>query len=227
VMTAFRPQITKDFAREDYASFESYLGLAIKTILAVYCIVAIPAYIEIDKVLSIWLKEVPDCSAIFCRFMLVNIFFATLRYIITIGIHATARVKVISLFTGILHILNPFVIWFLFTQGMEVKYTYLTIIIVNVILCGIDLYLLHQYVPQLNTKKLVWSSILILFVCVMSLVISSFVVHFLDQTIYRILLTVLVSALCTLSLTWLLCLNTSQRQTVFGYVHRTFKKTKK
>ena len=227
VMTAFRPQITKDYAREDYDSFESYLELAIKTILAIYCIVAIPAFIEIDKVLSIWLKEVPTCSAIFCRFMLVNIFFSTLRYIITIGIHATARVKVISLFTGILHILNPFVIWFLFTQGMEVKYTYLTIIIVNVILCGIDLYLLHQYVPQLNTKKLVWSSILILIVCVMSLVISSFVVHFLDQTIYRILLTVLVSALCTLSLTWLLCLNTSQRQTVIGYVHRTFKKTKK
>ena len=224
VMTAFRPQITKDYAREDYASFESYLGLAIKTILAVYCIVAIPAYIEIDKVLSIWLKEVPTCSAIFCRFMLVNIFFATLRYIITIGIHATAKVKAISLITGLLQIMNPFVIWLLFSQGMEVEYSYLTIIFVNAILCGIDFYLLHRYVPQVNISKLVWSAILILFACTSSLIVSSVAIHFLDQTIYRILLTVFVSALCTLSLTWLLCLNRSQRQTIIGYVRRIFKK---
>ena len=225
VMTAFRPQITKDYAREDYASFESYLGLAIKTILAVYCIVAIPAYIEIDKVLSIWLKEVPTSTAIFCRYMLINIFFSTLRFIITIGIHATARVKVISLFTGALQMLNPFVIWLLFSQGMGVEYAYVTIIFVNMILCGIDLHLLHLYVPQVNISKLVWSAILILFACTLSLVISSFAVHFLDQTIYRILLTVFVSALCTMSLTWLLCLNRSQRQTIIGYVRRTFKKT--
>lgn len=224
VMTAFRPQITKDYARKDYSSFESYIDLAIKVILAIYCIVAIPAFIEINKVLALWLKEVPTCSAIFCRFMLVNIFFTTLRYIITIGIHATARVKVISLFTGILQILNPFVIWLLFSKGMDVKYTYLTIIIVNVILCGIDFYLLHQYVPQANINKLVRSAILILFVCATSLMVSSGAIHFLDQTILRILLTVLVSAVCTLSLTWLLCLNRSQRQTIIGYARRIFKK---
>lgn len=224
VMTAFRPQITKDYARKDYSSFESYIDLAIKVILAIYCIVAIPAFIEINKVLALWLKEVPTCSAIFCRFMLVNIFFTTLRYIITIGIHATARVKVISLFTGLLQILNPFVIWLLFSKGMEVKYTYLTIIIVNVILCGIDFYLLHQYVPQVNINKLVRSAILILFVCAMSLMVSFGAIHFFDQTILRILLTVLVSAVCTLSLTWLLCLNRSQRQTIIGYVHRFLRK---
>ncbi len=226
VMTAFRPQITKDYAREDYTSFESYLELAIKTILAVYCIVAIPAFIEIDKVLSIWLKEVPICSAVFCRFMLINIFFVTMRYIITIGIHATARVKVISLFTGALQMLNPFVIWLLFARGMDAKYTYMTIVFVNMILCGIDFYLLHQYVPQLNINKLVRSAILILFVCAMSLMVSSAAIHFLDQTVLRILLTVLVSAVCTLSLTWLLCLNSSQRQTIMGYVRKTFKKNK-
>lgn len=227
VMTAFRPQITKDYAREDYDSFESYLELAIKTILAVYCIVAIPAFIEIDKVLSIWLKEVPTCSAIFCRCMLVKIYFSTLRHIITIGIHATARVKVISLFTGILNTLNPFVIWLLFYQGMDVKYAYVTVIIVNIILCGIDLYLLHQYVPQLNINRLVRSAILILFVCATSLIVSSGAIHFFDQTIFRIVLTVLISAVCTLSLTWLLCMNASQRQTIIGYVRRTFKKTDK
>ena len=224
VMTAFRPQITKDYAREDYGSFGSYLELAIKAILAIYCVVAIPAFIEIDKVLAIWLKEVPTCSAIFCRFMLVNIFFATLRHIITIGIHATAQVKVISLFTGLFQMLNPFVIWWLFSKGMGVEYAYLTIIFVNIILCGIDFNLLHRYVPQLKTNRLVWSAILILFACTLSLVVSSYLIHFLDQTIFRILLTVFVSTLCTLSLTWLLCLNSSQRQTIIGHVRRIFKK---
>jgi len=175
-------------------------------------------------VLSIWLKEVPACSAVFCRFMLVNIFFSTLRYIITIGIHATAKVKVISLFTGLLQMLNPFVIWLLFSQGMGVEYSYLTIIFVNMILCGIDFYLLHRYIPQVNISKMVGSAILILFACASSLLVSSFAVHFLDPTIYRIVLTVFVSALCTLTLTWLLCLNPSQRQTILGYARRAFNK---
>lgn len=219
VMTAFRPQITKDYAREDYGSFESYIDLAIKVILAIYCIVAIPAFIEINKVLSLWLTEVPPLTAIFCRCMLVNIYFSTLRYIITIGIHATAKVKVISLYTGALQMLNPFIIWLLFAKGIGVEYTYVSIIFVNIILAFIDLYLLHRYVPQIHIRRIVISAVLILIACGLSLAVSSIVTHFVTPSIFRILLTILISMFCTLSLVWFICLRKSQRNTVIHYIN--------
>ena len=218
IITAFRPQITKDYAREDYRSFEAFLDLAIKVILSIYCIVAIPAILEIDKVLDLWLEEVPVCAGIFCRFMLVNIFFCTLRYIITIGIHATARVKVISLFTGTLHMLNPFVIWLLYKYGMGVEYTYLSIVFVNIILSGIDFYLLHQYVPQVRVSHLVVSSFRTIIVCLLSMFISYTIIQVIPSSIYRIVLTTFVSFICILALSWFISLDNKQKIQVGAFI---------
>ena len=224
VLTAFRPQITKDYAREDYRSFESYIDLAIKAILAIYCIVAIPAFIEINKVLALWLKEVPPCSAIFCRFMLLNIFFATLRYIITVGIHATAKVKVISLVTGSLQMLNPVLIWLLFKNGMKIDYAYSSIVVINVVLCVVDLILLKQYVPQIKARNLALSIVLISLVGAVGMVVGFMVSQQFEPTIYRILLTVCVVAICIFVGVWTLCLSYVQRKQLVEYVKHFFLK---
>ena len=218
IITAFRPQITKDYAREDYSSFEEFLDLAIKVILSIYCIVAVPVILEIDRVLDLWLEEVPVCAGIFCRFMLVNILFCTLRYIITIGIHATARVKVISLLTGALQMLNPFVIWLLYKWGMGVEYTYLSIVFVNIILSGIDFYLLHQYVPQVRVRHLVVSSFKTIMVCFISMAISFIIIRLIPSTIYRIFLTVFISFICIITLSWFVSLDMKQKSQVKAFI---------
>ena len=218
VMTAFRPQITKDYAREDYASFESYLELAIKTILAIYCVVAIPAFIEIDKVLSLWLKEVPICSAIFCRFMLINIFFNIIKQITIIGIHATAKIKVVSLFAGTLQMLNPFLIWLLFSRGMAVEYTYVSLIVINIIMECVDLYLLHRYVSQLNMMQLLKTIVLTVSVSVVSFVFTYSIIRLFLPSFLRILFSIAISFSCIVLLTWSLCLNKKQRQTIKEYM---------
>ena len=223
IITAFRPQITKDYAREDFSSFEEFLDLAIKVILSIYCIVAIPVILEIDKLLDLWLAEVPVCTGIFCRFMLVNILFCTLRYIINIGIHATARVKVISLFTGTLQILNPFVIWILYKRGMGVEYTYLSIIFVNIILSGISFYLLHKYAPKVRVGHLVASSVKTIMVCLMSMAISFFIIRFIPSTIYRIVLTLLISFICILALSWCISLDNKQKTQVAAFIKSRIK----
>ena len=223
IITAFRPQITKDYAGENYQSFESFMDLAIKVILSIYCVVAIPAILEIDKVLSLWLEEVPVCASVFCRFMLVNIFFCTLRYIITIGIHATARVKVISLFTGTLQMINPFLIYFLYKNGMGVEYTYASIVFINIVLCGIDFYLLSSYIPQIKASKLVVSTLKTILVCALSMAIAYVVIRLFDSSILRILLTIFVAFISIMSLSWLLCLDKKQKEQVGSFVKNHIK----
>lgn len=227
VLTAFRPQITKDYAREDYHGFEKYIDMAIKVILIIYCLVAIPAFIEMDKILSLWLKEVPICANIFCRLMLINIFFSTMRHIITVGIHATGRVKTISLWTGTLQMLNPFVIWFLYKAGMPPQYTYVSIIFVNALLSAIDLGLLHNYVSQIRIRKLAVSCLLVLAVCSASLLLSSYLIHFMDSSISRIFVSILVSAVLTLSMSWFICLEKGQKETIKFYISNKIHRKKR
>ena len=227
VLTAFRPQITKDYAREDYHGFEKYIDMAIKVILIIYCLVAIPAFIEMDKILSLWLKEVPICANIFCRLMLINIFFSTMRHIITVGIHATGRVKTISLWTGTLQMLNPFVIWLLYKAGMPPQYTYVSIIIVNALLSAIDLELLHRYVAQIRIRKLANSCLLVLAVCSASLLLSSYLIHFMDSSISRIFVSILVSAVLTLSMSWFICLEKGQKETIKFYISNKIHRKKR
>ena len=227
VLTAFRPQITKEYAREDYRSFESYIDFAIKAVLAVYCIAAVPAFIEMDKVMEIWLVEVPPCSVAFCRLLLINIFFTTVRYIITVGIHATAKVKAISLVSGLLLMANPFIIWMMFAKGLRVEYAYSSIIAINIILCCVDALLLKRYVPQIRIRRLSVSVALVTLVGSAAMLAGWLVASRFDPGIWRILLTVCVVALCIIAGVWALCLNGTQRQLAAGFLTRFFRKNER
>lgn len=218
ILTAFRPQIIKDYAKEDYTSFERYLDLAIKVILIIYSLVAIPAILEINKILNVWLKEVPVCADIFCRLMLINVFFSTMRYIITIGIHASGKIKAISLCTGILQIINPFLMWLLFKAGMAPQYTYVSIICINLLLSAIDLGLLKKYVSQINIRRLINSCLLVTLVCGASLGLSNYIINLMEASLLRVFICILVCSLLTMALAWFICFNKSQKKTIKNYI---------
>lgn len=212
IQTAFKPQIIKDYARGDYKSFEFYLDMAIKAISFVYCIVAIPAFIEMDQVLSIWLKEVPACASIFCRLMLIDIYFANLRFIVIMGIHAYGKVKTVSLFTGCLNMINPFIIWMIFRLGAPASFTYIPVILVDFSLVCIDFYLLHNYIHEISISRLIRSAITITIICATSLIVSHIAINQFDATVLRLISTVFSTMLFTSILVLFLCFNQNERR---------------
>ena len=64
-MTAFRPQITKLYAQDNVKEMESLTLLALKAIMILYTIVAIPVFLECDYILGLWLVKVPVLSSLF------------------------------------------------------------------------------------------------------------------------------------------------------------------
>ena len=175
VMTAFRPQITKSYARKDLPQFQSLLLWALKAILLIYSFIAIPAGFAIKEVLSLWLVEVPEYADVFCRLLLISIFFETFRYIINMGIHATGEVKNVSLSTGTLFCLNPFIIYFLLKMGLSQAYAYVSVIGVNIILGILNLWILKHNEPGVSLKKFALTIINIISVVAAVIVIMLFV----------------------------------------------------
>jgi O-antigen/teichoic acid export membrane protein len=158
VMVAFRPQITQSYARNDIRQFENLLSWAIRSILAISLLIAIPVGLLLPSILSVWLVEVPVYTDVFCRLLLISIFFETLRFIITMGIHATGRVKLVSLLTGATFCINPFIIYGLFKINLPPAYAYVTTICINLFLSICDILILKHNEPRISLRRLFGSA---------------------------------------------------------------------
>lgn len=155
IMTAFRPQITKSYAQGDIQQFQSLLSWALKAILLVYALIAVPVGFAINELLALWLVEVPPCTNIFCQLLLISIFFETARYIVIMGIHATGRVKWVSICSGISFTLNPFLIYILYKMDCLVSFAYVSVIFVNLFLLIVNIVILSYNVRELSIKVVV------------------------------------------------------------------------
>lgn len=151
-MTAFRPQITKLYAQDNVKEMESLTLLALKAIMILYTIVAIPVFLECDYILGLWLVKVPVLSSLFCRIMLISIFFETMCQIVTIDIHASGNVKLVSAFSGTLFCLAPLFVYILYSFGFSVEWTFIVIALNNAFRLLIYLFILKSYIPQIQKR---------------------------------------------------------------------------
>lgn len=78
VMTAFRPQIVKTYATKSYSEMINLISLGSIITYILYLIIVTPLIFEMDFILHIWLKEVPDyendkmifCDSLLSQFLL-------------------------------------------------------------------------------------------------------------------------------------------------------------
>lgn len=179
IMTAFRPQITKSYAAEDLENFQSLLSWATKAVLLVYALIAIPVAISINELLSLWLVEVPYYANTFCQLLLLNIFFETSRYIVIMGIHATGKVKLVSISSGISFLLNPFIIYLMFYMNMPAAFAYVSLIVINLVLTFINVLILKH-----NDDRIVIGE---LFLSLFRSILAVAVTYMLSYYIYQLL----------------------------------------
>lgn len=219
VMTAFRPQITKSYALDDIPQFQSLILWAIKSMLLIYSLIAIPIGFAINEVLSIWLKEVPTYADVFCKLLLISTFFETLRFVIIVGIHATGAVKFASLSTGIIFILNPFIIFLLFKMNLSPAYAYTSVIFVNIILSIIAMLILKHNEPRINLKKIVLTISLIIALLMFVMLTLYFICQYkTGKYFFDIIIIGSISSLLIIILGFYCILNKSQQHQVIEMI---------
>lgn len=222
IVVAFRPSITKAYAKNDINSVESLFCLSLKTAIIIHSFFVIPLLIELDTVLDLWLGVVPEYAAIFCRVILISIYFETIRFILTIGIHAVGNVKNMSIATGICHILNPIVLYVLFKLGIGPNITYYGNIVLNLLLIIWFFYLLHRYIPLIHIRRLV-DSIIPAFVIVFCIFILLFEIStFIESSLYRVLLITFLSGFLLVLLSYIFCMTSYQRVKLNAIVKSKF-----
>ena len=146
-------------------------------------------------------------------------FFETLRFVIIVGIHATGVVKFVSLSTGIIYTLNPFIIFLLFKMNLSPAYAYTSIIFVNIILSILAMLILKHNEPRINLKKIVLTISLIIAILMFVMLILYFIGQYkTGKYFFDIIIIGSISSLLIIILGFYCILNKSQQHQVIGMI---------
>lgn len=113
VITAFRPQIIKQYAGGDIGYMNRLLENCAKYSLLLLGLIVVPMVVCMDTILGIWLKEVPEFTAVFCRLAIIAVCGEVVNEIVSIGIQSTGKVARLSVVSGTMYLIELALMWLL------------------------------------------------------------------------------------------------------------------
>ena len=206
LIMALRPTIIKKYAAGDIPGMQNILIVAITLCMMLIGIVAIPLYIKIEPIMKIWLNDVPQYTVSFCRWMLLANSFGIISSLFTSIIHATGRIKALSLIGGTLYILTLPIIYLLFKYicRPELAYIVLFVMVICSLVCNI--LITKNLVPSLSIK-LIMRKILPVVSCLVITLLFLLLInpHVPDSFIGCVIMFVLaiIASSATLYITWI------------------------
>ena len=98
---AVNPQIVKLYASGQKEEMIKLVLNNSKFAAFLYLIIAIPAFVEIEFVLRMWLGEYPDYAPIFLRIIIVQSLIQTMTRPVVMVVHAVGKMKEVNLTAGV------------------------------------------------------------------------------------------------------------------------------
>ena len=220
VLNAMNPQLMKAEGKGDREKMLLLAGKESKFSTALMMIVAIPLMIEMDSILSFWLKKVPEHTSLFCNGLLI----AFLVDQLTLGLHAanqaTGKIKwftIVMCTPKILYI--PFsIVALLMGGGVE---SVMVIYIVIELVVALFRIPFMKHLVNLDMRKYANDVLLPLLplgivVTSASLLLSRYV-----NMQYGFLIVVFIGMILGVCAMWAFCLSKDERQYVVNFIkHR-------
>lgn len=149
---AVRPQIIKTYAAEETEEFTKLIFMSSRFSSLLIWIFLLPIYLRIDYVLAIWLKDVPDYSAIFVRWVLIYMLVDSLNNPLWAAIQAVGKLRKTILY-GSSFFLLAFPLSYVFLKiGYEPWIVYPILIVVRILYIVIIYRILNTYIYISGTE---------------------------------------------------------------------------
>ena len=105
-MTAVNPQITKSYAAGDNKYVFSLIGKSSRMAFYLLSLMAIPIIFNVELLLQVWLKEVPEHAALFVQLFLMFAMSESMSLPLITAMLATGRIRNYQLAVGGVQLLN-------------------------------------------------------------------------------------------------------------------------
>lgn len=224
--TSITPQIMKSEGEGNRSRMLRLSVFASKMAFFLSAVLALPLIIEIDTVLSVWLKDVPEYTHIYCILILCMFLVMQLYPGLTRAVQAVGDIKNYQIITSILLLLPLPVGYIMYKVGMHHTSVLYAMIISQVLQMLYAIWYLHRHTgfSMKEFYTFVIKAILIfLLVYVMG---NQLHVYLLSHT--SIFVTFLVTCSCVvllfLALTFLLVFNKQERDSILNMLKSLIKK---
>lgn len=100
---AVNPQIVKNYAAKEYEKMYSLIVNNARIVEYLYLLIAIPAFLEIEFILDLWLGEgaYPEVTPVFLRIILIQSAFQVVNRPMVTAVHASGKLKWPNLTAGL------------------------------------------------------------------------------------------------------------------------------
>jgi O-antigen/teichoic acid export membrane protein len=222
IQTAVFPQITKSYAEKDTRYMNSLILSGAKLSCAFLMVLSLPILIEIDFILNVWLKQVPEYTSLLVRLVLIETIINNLSYIITAAIRATGKIQRYSIVMNTIQIISFAVCYLLLRYTASVFYAYLNIIIAAVVSGIISLFICVNHVKISPVKYFFSIYIKMSLVFALSFFPPWLLSHYMAYGIVRFLAICVAGGLGVVFFTCFIGLNKKEKAYVRDAILRKF-----
>lgn len=211
LLKAINPQIIKSEGSGNRERMLELTSASAKFSFFLMSFFALPLIIEMPFVLNLWLKNVPEYSIIFCRLLLIDMVISKYTFPINTAITAVGRVKEITIVVLFNRILQFGFSYLFYLKGFPPESIYYIAIVFSIIAIVYKLYF-GKKLAGLNIKKY-FNNVFIKgsLPIIITLVFAVLPLLLIEQSLYRLFLTIIISSLLSLTFIYLIGLSLSEK----------------
>ena len=228
VYVATRPQITKLYASGDISNMWKLVFLSSKFAFYLLSYLCIPILVELNTILNIWLRNVPDYTVSISFLMIISLLLETLCNPI-IGVYQAAnKIKKYQLYSSTIIMLNIPVSYVLLRMFPHIPLIPYTVSIFFSVLYVLSI--LWNAFKELDLNLFLYTRdvlLKVISVFLISFFITSGVISLISPSFIRLLLTCMLSFIITTCFIWNMGMNYTEREFTHNIIKQKLKKLTK
>ena len=224
-MTAVNPQITKSYASGDLNYMHELIAQSSKFSGYLFLFFAVPVVLEADGILFLWLKTVPDYTAIFLRITIISAFLDTVfSSAMVTAVNATGKIKNYQIWMTIFGCSVFPLSWLAFEFGAAPWATYVIYGLVYGFLIFVRLYFLKRMINH-NIKKFISNVVLpYIPIVLFAFAIPSILLFVMHDGLLRLLFICFLSVISTGVIVYNIGMNNNEKQLIKTTIDNKIKK---
>lgn len=190
------PPIIKSYASNDKENMFSLINNGSKITFFLMWIFALPFFLEMETILGLWLKDVPEGTILFTRLALIELLINSVSMPIQTAARAPGKMRNYELILGPFQIAIFLISWLMLHLGFEAYVIFVVAIVVNLFMFLVRLIIVNKLV-SLPLRKFISEVVFpILEIVLISTVISCFFKYYiLGKGLFGSLIVIFISVL--------------------------------
>lgn len=154
VQSAFNPQIIKSYSAGDLNRMRDLMIKESEIMILLSALAFTPLYINMDFIMGLWLKEVPEYAAVFCQILLMCNMVQMLTNIQAVAIQATGRNKLFSFIIGTINLISVICVYICFKAELDAPFAYIVYLCAFVSKLIVETMLINRYIKEVHVFKI-------------------------------------------------------------------------